>query len=262
MSEEKIFVLGVGAQKAGTSWLHSYLCQCRGVDMGYIKEYHVWDAVYSPLCQNFVVDKNSRVLDDMSKYRFFMQNNPGFYESFFNNILSDGYRVTGDITPSYSVLSAKQLSVIKQKIHNIGANVKCIFLMRDPVERCWSAAKMHCTRHQFNDVVEDLLRKRYKTDQYAFRTRYERICENLEDAFSPDELYYGFYESMFTDEEITRLSNFIGLSPNYSYRNVKVNATRVRKTIPDDLAEDVRDFYAETYRYCQKNFRQAKELWR
>ena len=36
---EKIFILGVGAQKAGTTWLHRELSKCPLIDMGELKEY-------------------------------------------------------------------------------------------------------------------------------------------------------------------------------------------------------------------------------
>ena len=46
MSEmQKTFLLGVGAQKAGTSWLHDQLNRRRDADFGFLKEYHVFDAL-------------------------------------------------------------------------------------------------------------------------------------------------------------------------------------------------------------------------
>ena len=53
MVNVRTFVLGVGAQKAGTTWLHSYIASNATAHMGFTKEYHIWDAVHSPLCKNF-----------------------------------------------------------------------------------------------------------------------------------------------------------------------------------------------------------------
>lgn len=39
-----MFLLGVGAQKAGTSWLHQQLHKRPDADFGCLKEYHVHDA--------------------------------------------------------------------------------------------------------------------------------------------------------------------------------------------------------------------------
>ena len=43
---QKTFVLGVGAQKAGTSWLHHQLASRADTDFGFLKEYHVFDVIF------------------------------------------------------------------------------------------------------------------------------------------------------------------------------------------------------------------------
>ena len=42
------FLLGLGAQKAGTAWMHRYLESSPQCDPGFRKEYHVWDALDLP----------------------------------------------------------------------------------------------------------------------------------------------------------------------------------------------------------------------
>jgi hypothetical protein len=39
------FLLGVGAQKSGTAWMHRYLESSPQCDPGFRKEYHVWDGL-------------------------------------------------------------------------------------------------------------------------------------------------------------------------------------------------------------------------
>lgn len=43
---KKIFLLGIGAQKAGTTWLHNQLVLNNNVDLGFAKEYHVLDSIF------------------------------------------------------------------------------------------------------------------------------------------------------------------------------------------------------------------------
>ena len=50
---EKTFLLGVGCQKGGTSWLHNYLSKHPNTNMGFTKEYHIFDALYMPECNRF-----------------------------------------------------------------------------------------------------------------------------------------------------------------------------------------------------------------
>lgn len=44
----KTFLLGVGAQKAGTTWLYDYLNDHPQTDMGLYKEYHLFDNLHVP----------------------------------------------------------------------------------------------------------------------------------------------------------------------------------------------------------------------
>ena len=58
----------------------------------------------------------------------------------------------------------------------------------------------------------------FSTKQFENRTRYELICERLRSVFSDEELYFGIYETMFTDSEIERLSAFLNLPVKYEHR--------------------------------------------
>ena len=42
---KKTFILGVGAQKAGTTWLHRQFKKNATFNLGHRKEYHVFDAI-------------------------------------------------------------------------------------------------------------------------------------------------------------------------------------------------------------------------
>lgn len=48
MMNTKTFVLGLGHQKCGTTWLYHYLSQSRRFKGGIKKEYHIWDALDVP----------------------------------------------------------------------------------------------------------------------------------------------------------------------------------------------------------------------
>ena len=41
--DRPVFLLGTGCQKGGTAWLHDYLGSSAETDLGFMKEYHVWD---------------------------------------------------------------------------------------------------------------------------------------------------------------------------------------------------------------------------
>lgn len=263
MVNERTFVLGVGAQKAGTTWLHSYVASSANADMGFTKEYHIWDAVCSPLCNNFRLQKPQlSKLNTLNYLRYCMQEIPGFYEGYFNSILNSGAKITGDITPSYSVLTEDDFHKIKDKIKLTGAKMRVIFLMRDPVERCWSAVRM-VLRNQIKAYDEEQnLAQIYSSEQFQFRTRYEVVCERLRNVFEEEELYFGFYETMFDDGELERISKFLSIPVNYEHRNKHVNVSPKRSLVSIDLRQKVQSFYSDTYDYCFKNFEETKQIWK
>lgn len=44
VNTKRIFILGLGHKKCGTSWLHKYLCQSDKFAEGFEKEFHFWDS--------------------------------------------------------------------------------------------------------------------------------------------------------------------------------------------------------------------------
>ena len=58
------------------------------------------------------------------------------YFNYFKHLLSKpAIKLTGDITPSYSMLDSNAFADIKNGLESVGLRVKVVFLMRDPVER-------------------------------------------------------------------------------------------------------------------------------
>lgn len=280
--KEKNFILGVGCQKGGTSWLYTQLQKSKHVNMGFCKEYHIFDALYVDECKVILTRKLKQLKkiaqssEKMNKNHssFFSQIN--FYldtNNYFNyfDLLWDqaGLKVTtvGDITPSYSALPVEGLKEIKAGLESRGFTVKVVFLMRDPIERCWSAVQMN-RRNQLKknetkilNNEQNLLENCYKSRRFEIRTRYEFTINNLESVFSPENIFYGFYETLFEDRTLNDIKSYLNLndfSPNIEQ---KVNASeKNEQELKEKLARKIFDFYEETYRFCDNKFG-VRELW-
>jgi len=147
-----VFLLGVGAQKAGTSWLHKQLHRRPDADFGCLKEYHVHDARTIPALARFrrvdirLKDPHTW-LQPRSWMRQWFIHNPNRYTDYFawllkrSRLKSRQIRLTGDITPSYALLSAETLGEIKANFEQRSIPVKPVFLMRDPLERLISSQR-------------------------------------------------------------------------------------------------------------------------
>lgn len=274
-NKRPIFILGVGAQKAGTSWLHSYLSGLPEVDMGFMKEYHVFD-------QKFVPDKTpslkERIPNWLSSYfpsndiqrRYQFRRNNATYVEYFKSLVSadNSVRITGDITPSYAALPSWEFARVSALLQAADFDVKVIFLMRDPVARCISANRMYA-RHKVRDhpnrpeLEGEILAKNYKSSRYGIRTRYDSTIKNLEAVFSREDIFYAFYEELFTPVAVNRVCEFLSLPfREADYDNV-VNGARVNNEIPTGLRAEIREHYQPVYEFVAAKFGQdtVDRLW-
>lgn len=259
---KRTFVLGMGAQKTGSSWLYRYIKSYFKANLGFNKEYHIWDILYTGFNEKKRVHRESITSLDSNEFiRYCMQNIDGFYEAYFSSVLNRGFEITGDITPAYSTLSAADLRTVRERLLRITPDLKVIFMMRDPFELCWSAARM--LERDDPEVTDStqFFQESYHTPPFEARTRYEIICENIRSVFAPEEIYFGIYETMFEIAELTRLSQFLDIPVKASLVKKRVNTKKKSIEPPEDLKNRILDFYSSTYAYCNAHFPQTKHLW-
>jgi hypothetical protein len=262
-----IFILGMGAQKAGTSWLHRMLAQQDNVNLGFTKEYHIWDYIYSDLCNNFraPVKKPDNAHAAM---RRMMQASSETYTQYFQGLLNSDVNVTGDITPSYSIINELGLEKISRTIKGAGFDIKVIFLMRDPVERIWSAVRMEQRNRLKNgqtlneNFCDSRVKEYLNIDGHVARSDYKTTVRNIAKVFNEGEIYFGFYESLFNEQSINGLQDFLG----FNLKNVDFSE-RVNASDPALMSEGttqlLTEFLAPQYEFCKERFEAEglHELW-
>lgn len=280
---DKNFILGVGCQKGGTSWLRSQLKKSKNVDMGFTSEYHVFDALYVPECERFLsgkletLQKTSLDLDGLSKKSQLLKHINFYidtqnYYDYFDYLWyrgGDDLTTVGDISPTYSALPESALRTIKSELEARGFKVKVVFLMRDPIERCWSMARMQrkrLLRKNPNKALTDeqqYLEKLFSTSQCVIRTKYEITVKNLELVFDQGNIFYSCYENLFEDKTINRLKSFLYLAnfdPDINHHANVSKKTSSAPEIDEALASKIVNFYRDTYEFCELKFG-VKELW-
>ena len=102
----------IGAQKAGTTWLHEMLRQHPSLCLPTEKELHFWD--------------------------WHRRKGLGWYCRQFPNTKAKGSAKYGECTPCYMTLSESDIAEIKL----LFPHAKLIFLARDLIDRAWSAILM------------------------------------------------------------------------------------------------------------------------
>ena len=270
---EKSFVFGLGHQKCGTTWVYAYLRNSLHFEAGVEKEYHIWDAIDIPLFAKYkakqtLAQRLGLARKTASSIRHRMQNESGYYPNYFRRLLdAQEANITADITPSYSALSVERLEHVKRAFGERGIRILPLILVRDPIRRIKSAVRWNLDRKNYTEGInfgeldfEDGLRQYYKSEHCVMRTRYDTTIEKARKVFGADAVYVGIYETMFCAEEIERLSDFLGIEAKPEFAEKRVNTTRssVSETSIDN---DIRDYYADTYAYCHRNFPETRTLW-
>ncbi len=280
-ARKKIFILGVGAQKSGTTWLYEQLKKNPNINMGFMKEYHVFDALFSPQCSSYrdsiietiknrIIDKSLGVNsgDNLTKRLSFIDNTDNYFEYFdYLHSKNQAIEAVGDITPSYSMLSSNSFEYIKEGLESKGFTVKTIFLMRDPFERIWSMLRMMRQLELENGISpsrteSDIIEEFSKTEGCELRTRYENTAKNLEKAFKPDSIHYGLYESMFTTKGYEAISDFLNIELSAPDIETIINKSHRSENIHHSTIQRVVSHYRETYEFALNKFgRFAKSVW-
>lgn len=275
MSKDRIFLLGVGCQKGGTSWLHNYLNDHYQCDMGFQKEYHIFDGLFSPDNKMFykklyeLKKENKLNKNQLRRWQFYC--NLDEYFNYFDNVVSkeinSNIKLTGDITPSYCTLPKYSFELIKRRFENKGFDIKIIFLLRDPYERIYSSVRMG--RRELN---QNLLRKTdeiqaltnsYNSVMQEIRTRYEITIQNLEHVFSKEQIHYEFYENLFNENSIREITKFLQIDyiePDFTN---KINVSP--KNIEDNeaLKTVIVNYYRDTYYFILNKFgEEVKTYWK
>lgn len=270
---QKTFVLGLGAPKSGTTWLHRYISEASVSNMGCRKEYRVLPGLFSdaPLRSRFnfyrLFDRKFGVLPIPNigqVERLKMISRKGYYERYFAGLVNDDVWLTGDISPSYMTMTADQLSSVAQQLRAVGFQVKVIFLMRDPVKRCWSGARMRIRNRDqgFENLSEEeVVRQIYSSKGVDARTRYDHTMATIDEVFAPEDVFFGLFEELFTEAQVDRLSEFLGVPKRYDMIGRVFNKTQSDGDLPDALVADIKAHFEPVYQACHARFPQTKDLW-
>jgi len=250
-SSPKVFLLGVGAQKAGTSWLHDQLHGRKDANFGFLKEYHFLDALTLDSFSGFRPTHAPPWKWRTWRRKRFLQDSNRYFDYFSHLLSKPAIKLTGDITPSYSCLSAETLAWARDQLFKRGITTRVVFLLRDPVERILSQQRMKLRkRGELRPELEreQLLRASRKLKQQpSQRSDYLHTLKSLQTAFAPEELFIDLYERLFTEPVFRQLCHHLMidyLEPSWGQR---VNESRSTTDLPEEVLANIGLNQAEIY---------------
>ncbi len=276
----------IGATKAGTSWLHRYVSNHPQCHMRGIKELHYFDALefndFDPWIADVTARRDEnlgdldayppdlaktrrRVAEDAEDWRVVLDGrgaNDDAYLAYLNKGRSD-QRLIGDFTPAYGLLPEARL----KQMANLLPDVKFIYLLRDPVARIWSHARMMAarrankpseTQRRSVNILKRILKG--KEPEIVRRSDYVGPLTRLAAVTRPEQVYVGFYEELFTKASIAKISRFLGIDHGWADFEKRFMAGPDAAMDPGQWAE-MREFLAPQYQAMTRMFGTLPAAW-
>lgn len=240
-------IFGVGAAKAGTSWLFDYLFHHDECYLPTVKELHYFNALefgrggfFRELHERHLADfrwklangkdhnraYREQAVADVSRWLEVFDGRTSDDESYLDYLGRGraGAKVIGDITPAYALLSVatfKRMAALMER-------VRFVYLIREPVERLWSHIRMDAGKKGEAEALRrmDVLLEGGES-QALLRSNYRRTINRLWKAVPREALHLEFYERLFSKEAIARLCGFLGIAPREAAFATAVNPSAV-----------------------------------
>lgn len=208
--------LVIGAQRAGTTWLHRVLRQHPSLWLPPVKELHYFDrleikrTILDPKERRRVGLKQLLSLDPWLVSYWLRARSDEWYARLFRGAKAKGL-VAGEITPAYATLDESVLRRIKR----LNDNIKLIFVMRDPVERAWSAVNNAAKKGAADASSVEKSIKRARESGAAARSAYADTIKRLEAVFPANQVHYCFFEDLRDSPEAltSDLFSYLGVEP-------------------------------------------------
>ncbi len=154
-------------------------------------------------------------------------------------------QIAGEICHAYSGLPPKMIA----QIYRDFPQLKIIYLVRNPLDRAWSALALRRHRQdrylsaeisveQFNDFLKD--------SNILEKSDYATTLEHWRQVFPPDQMFVGFFEELVTQPAalLSNIAEFLGIDSLYTFDLASLN-TRIASTSYDPIPPNRRDMLGQ-----------------
>lgn len=283
---EKTLMFGIGATKAGTSWLHQYLSGHPECAMPGIKELHYFDGLENgglgKQVERLEIQRNelrlraglkSRIISasitrriaELDRWISVLQM-PGDATGTYIDFLmqkSGNARLVGDITPAYGLLPAARLATMSV----MAPDTRFVYILRDPVDWLWSQVRMvgkrraqntkqwvHIVRRLFDQILAG------ENPEAFRRCNYADTLARLDQAVPQAQQLTLFFENLFNDATVQQLCRFLGLSYQRAATKKPVHVGKKLK-LDDERRAAAQAFLAPQYAAVARRFETLPTRW-
>ena len=271
----------IGPEKTGTTWLYHTLIKHPEVYLPPVKELrYFWEKVFQPdhnllkrffskhwhcrfyqqhlrerslfYAQNFkkLIGKDSEIKEQWAwdlNYLFGSHD-----DQWYLSLFKDGAGKTiGDIDPLCYLLPESEIS----RISKLFPELKVIVLIRNPIDRSWSKAKMNLCRNRnlkFEEVPDREFYEHFD-DEFSCLSSYTNLVSTWQKYFPAENIHVNFYDKL-SEEPITFLSeicDFVGLDLNsMPQETLDKLSQRVFKGLDINIPQEYADYLVKLYQDC------------
>jgi hypothetical protein len=231
--------LGLGAQRAGSTWLWGNLRCHPDLFLPSRKELHYFNLYfYAPL------------------------------ETYASRFLEGAGKIKGEITPAYSILPRAKIGFVRQ----IMPSVKLLLVLRNPIDRAWSRAKMGLRELGPQGMSSRRFSERRFRQALVHRSSrargdYLTIIDNWLHFFPQDQLKICIYDDLAHDpqEFLRDIFTFLGVTTDVPWDRfpftVVPNPTPTTP-MPDEYRALLQTMYHSQIEELYQRFGSKVEAWR
>lgn len=230
--------IGLGAMKAGTTWVSEYLKAHPEVFHSPIKEMNFFNRLHpNPLrgmgdrlrqerMQTILLDKNWEYPPSERNYETLktlaelgrLESTDDYLRYFARRV--EEQEVFGEICPQYLTLPAQTY----QMIGGLGVHVTLLLFLRDPTDRMASNIQ-HNLRRQ-DDAIDRFIDEIEPDNLLWKRGDYLAPFRNLEASGTDLPLEVFIYEDLFNEASVARLCNVLGITERSADFDLRANPSR------------------------------------
>ncbi|MEL7100208.1 MAG: sulfotransferase [Pseudomonadota bacterium] len=283
------FLYGIGAARAGTTWLAQALRAHPQAALPAVKELHYFDALENGttmLAMDQLVRQRTKVRDELAEadkigpQRLLRSRvaevdrwmglvgsqvqDDARYASLLSARGGEATRLVADITPAYATLP--EATFARMAALNDG-DTKFLMLLRDPVDRLWSNIRLTLARRAARGVDSDAARSRVMNElaeganlPELARADYAGTLTRLERAVPASQVKVMFYEDLVAGQGADDLTAFLGLDGLLKGDAEPVNAAG-SLAMTDDERRLLHRAVAAQYDFARERFGALPAAW-
>jgi hypothetical protein len=266
--------IGIGAQKAGTTWLYDMLAQNPSVWLPPLKEVHFFDSLDADserkrkrsehilkVARNVESGRREKGSGDSGADKgAFLRTLAGdhimteaWYRSIFAHPDAEG-RVSGEITPAYLALEEKAV----RKVAEMLPDTKFVLVVREPMSRNLSQIKMAVARSKSEPTEADWDVFLAKVKRTA-RGDYASAIPLWQKYFGPDRLLILPFALVRKDPAgmLRQIEDFIGAERFEGYKALTEQVHKTKEVaVPDRVSRELEELARPQRQYLIEAFGQ------